>query len=383
MSKKHKIIYRLFHPPIKFFLKLKFGYTYETAKNLPENYIVLSNHVTDFDPIFVAASFPQQMYFVASEHIARWKNFFKFIDYCFAPIMRYKGSIAATTVKEVFQKVRNGHNVCIFAEGCRTWDGITCPILPSTGKMIKKARCGLVTYRLTGGYFVSPNWSKTSNTRKGYIHGAPVNIYTKEQIAEMSVNEINAIITRDLYEDAYERQLQEPKKYTGKNLAEGMENLLFICPSCGNLDTIKSNGNTVSCSACDMQFTYNEYAMLEGIPFKTIRDLAKWQRKQVAEAAKTHSTYTASHGTLSRISNHEETILSEGQIFLTPQSLICGDKEIPLDDILDMAIHGKHGLVFTAQKMYYELLPDNESNALKFLWLYEAYKQKKQYQEEM
>ena len=107
MSKKHKIIYRLFHPPVKLFLKLKFGYTYETAKNLPENYIVLSNHVTDFDPIFVAASFPQQMYFVASEHIVRWKKFFKFIDYCFAPIVRYKGSIAATTVKEVFQKVRN------------------------------------------------------------------------------------------------------------------------------------------------------------------------------------------------------------------------------------------------------------------------------------
>ncbi|MEE1032669.1 MAG: lysophospholipid acyltransferase family protein [Ruminococcus sp.] len=382
MNKKHKLIYGFFHPPVRLFLKLKFGYTYETAKNLPENYIVLSNHVTDYDPIFVAASFPQQMYFVASEHIARWKTFFKFIDYCFAPIMRYKGSIAATTVKEVFQKVRKGDNVCIFAEGCRTWDGITCPILPSTGKMVKKARCGLVTYRLRGGYFVSPNWSNTSNTRRGPIHGAPVNIYTKEQIAKMSVDEINEIINRDLYEDAYEQQLLSPQKYSGKNLAEGMENLLFICPVCGKIDTIRTHENTVSCSACDMKFTYNEYAMLNGISHKTVRELAKWQREQVLEAAENKLSYTADSGSLAKISNHEETIIAQGKITLSSTSLICGEKEIPLEDILDMAIHGKHGLVFTAQKTYYELLPDKEFNALKFLWLYEAYKKMNTTQED-
>ena len=41
------------------------------------------------------------------------------------------------------------------------------------------------------------------------------------------------LLKNDLYEDAYERQLAEPQKYKGKNIAEGMENLLFICPECG------------------------------------------------------------------------------------------------------------------------------------------------------
>lgn len=44
----------------------------ENAEGLPENYIVLSNHVTDYDPLLVGVSFPGQMYFVASEHITRW-----------------------------------------------------------------------------------------------------------------------------------------------------------------------------------------------------------------------------------------------------------------------------------------------------------------------
>ena len=44
-----------------------------------------------------------------------------------------------------------------------------------------------------------------------------------------------------------------------------------------------------------------------------------------------------------------------------------------LSDISDMSIHGRRGLVFNAQKTYYELTPSAEANALKFLMLYEAY----------
>ena len=59
MNRKHRIYWKILRPIGILFAKLKFGYTYEVAKNLPDNYIVLSNHTTDFDPIFVTASFPK------------------------------------------------------------------------------------------------------------------------------------------------------------------------------------------------------------------------------------------------------------------------------------------------------------------------------------
>lgn len=79
-------------------MKLKFGYRYEKpkTKELPETYIVLSNHVTDYDPIFVGMSFRKQMYFVASAHITRWGLASKLLKHCFAPIIRYKGTTAAS-----------------------------------------------------------------------------------------------------------------------------------------------------------------------------------------------------------------------------------------------------------------------------------------------
>ena len=178
MNLTHRIVYAILRWPVALFLWIKFNYRFKVAKGLPDSYIVLSNHVTDFDPLFVALSFPRQMYFVASEHIARWKNAFKFIRFGFDPIMRYKGSVAASTVMEVLRRVRAGNRVCIFAEGARSWDGITNPILPATGKMVKSARCALVTYKIVGGYFASPNWSEGCGTRRGFIRGDVVNVYT-------------------------------------------------------------------------------------------------------------------------------------------------------------------------------------------------------------
>lgn len=370
--KRHKIIWGLLWRPVRLFLKLKFGYKGEVAKDLPENYIVLSNHVTDYDPILVGASFKRQMYFVGSEHIARWKRFYNLLNYAFAPIMRSKGTVAAATVVDILRKVRAGENICIFAEGVRSWDGLSSPILPSTGKMIKSAKCGLVTYKITGGYFVSPMWSK--NLRKGPISGAVNGIYTKEQLADMSVDEINEIIRRDLYEDAYERQLADPKRYKGKALAEGMENLLFICPKCKKVDTVYSEDNSVKCKECDLEFCYNEYGMLEKAPFTTVRELAAWQKEEVEKAVARGDEYTAGRGRLLTVAKHEETTVSEGRVVLSPREFVCGGKSIPFESISDMAMHGKRALVFTADNVYYEMIPEEGFNTLKFQWFYEACK---------
>lgn len=373
MNKRHIWFWRIFRPLLILYTKLKFGYTYEKAKDLPDTYIVLSNHVTDYDPLFVASSFPRQMYFVASEHVARWKTLYRFLKYAVEPIIRLKGTIAASTVIEVLRKVKAGANVCVFAEGVRTWDGVTCPILPSTGKLIKSAKCGLVTYKITGGYFVSPGWSQ-SNLRKGYIHGAPVHIYTKEDIAAMSIDEINAHINEDLYEDAYATQMTDPKKYKGKDLAKYIENLLFICPECSQKGTITSHDDTIECSACHSSFKYNEYGMIENCRFETVRDLSNWQKKEVQKDADNGKTYTADYATLTQIVKHEETLSAEGKLSLSPTHLTCGDKEIPLSKISDIAIHGRHALVFSVGKEYFELLPKTPKHALKFLLLFNAYK---------
>lgn len=370
---RHIVFWRVFRPLVSVFLKFKFGYKFKKAKNLPENYIVLSNHVTDFDPLFVGVSFSRQMYFVASEHISRWKLAYRFLKFGFAPIIRHKGAIATSTVMDVLRTTKKGKSVCIFAEGVRSWDGVTGPILPSTAALVKAAKCGLVTYRITGGYFVSPNWSE-GGTRRGPISGAPVRVFTKEQIAEMSEDEIYEIITTDLYEDAYARQLESPKKYKGKYPARRLENLLFICPNCGQHDSLTSSIDEVTCTACGNRVRYDEYGMLHGTEHTTVKALAAWQMRMVAEDVKNSATYTAPEATVSVIGKESQETIAKGILTLTEQGFSCGDVTIPLSAIPDVAIHGRHALVFSANEQYYEIHIDNNGNAVKFLWFFQLCK---------
>ena len=374
MNDQQKVRFALLRPLVALFLKCAFGYTYDKAKNLPDTYIVLSNHTTDFDPLLVAVSFARPMFFVASEHIARWPVAGKLLTWLFSPIYRKKGASGASTVLEILRHARKGHNVCMFAEGSRSWDGVTGPILPSTAKMVKSAGCGLVTYKITGGYFASPRWGGAS-IRRGKLHGSPVRVYTPETLQTMSNEELHAAIVRDLREDAYARQLADPKPYRSKKRAMFMERLLFICPKCGKRDTIRSAGDTVTCAACDFRMRYDAFGMLQGSNFTTVKELSDWQTQQVQLDLENGTPYTAQNATLTGLQNHEETLLAQGPVTMTRESLCCGDFQVSMRDISDLNIHGQKAIVFTADRKYYELRPAEGFNALKFHLFYHSWKE--------
>lgn len=374
MNKRHQIIYSILRPIVAAVLFFKFKYRKEMAENLPENYIVVANHLTNWDSLFVAAAFRKQMYYVASEHIAR-QSWFWIVDWLLQPIIRRKGTKAVSTVKEVIKITRKGGNVALFPEGDRAWDGITCPIMPATGKMIKSAKCGMVTYRIEGAYFLNPRWSMTM--RKGFVTGKMGKVYTKEQIAEMTAEEINEAIARDLFEDAYIAQEKQPHKYVGDKMAEGMENLLFYCPECGRMDTFTSLEDRVTCRECGHSFRYTEYGMLEGGRFSTIRDFAAWQRDKVDEDAASDKTYTAENANLVSIDmEHNETEVANGPVSMNRKKLVCGTAEFSLDEIDELAIHSRSCIVFTVNKTYYEMRAPERINVFKLWLLYNAHKGK-------
>ena len=368
---RHKLVWGFFTPPVRLLMWLKFGYRARRAKNLPDKYIVLSNHLTDYDPILVGLSFPQ-MYFVGSEHIARWGFVSKFLKWGFDPILRYKGMPATSAIMNILRKIKLGGNVAMFAEGVRSWDGMPSPIAPTTGQLIKNSGVALVTYKITGGYFISPMWSG-KNTRRGKSFGEVVDVYTKEELAEMSVEDINRAIKRDLWEDAYETQQKEMNSYKGKRLAEGFENLLFICPSCKKIETIRSEDCTAYCTNCNFKLTYTELGMLKGAPFNTCKELAAWQKEELNTLAQNSAVFSAEDAELVSVKDHEEELVDKGTLTLSRDFISVGNTEVSLDAITEFSMHGKHSLVFSGRGFYYEINTTKSTNTLRFLLLYNSY----------
>jgi 1-acyl-sn-glycerol-3-phosphate acyltransferase len=344
--------------------------------------LVISNHTTDLDPVFVGCSFPGHLYFVASEHVFRMGFASALIRFFFSPIVFSKGSTDVRALREILGRLRKGSRVCLFAEGDRSFSGRTGRIDESTGKLARLSGAALITYRLRGGYFFSPRWSR--KMRRGPVRGEPVGFYPPEKLKSMTAAEITALIGRDIYEDAYETMRNRARPYRGKALAENLETALYLCPRCGGMGTLRSHGDTLSC-ACGLAVRYDEYGALSPVSrgesaggeqvFSTVSDWWFWQDtavERIARAAGREPVGADAGESLFEVkAGSGLRLLGRGRLSLGREGLCCGETRFPLEDIPELAVTGQRTLVFTARGGRYELRNDKPRSAAKYQRVFE------------
>jgi len=376
----HRFIFRALQILLGPFLKRKLNYCYEKAKPSGRPYIILANHNTDYDPFLIGMAFPDHTYFVASEHIFRWGFLSKIINFMVAPIPRVKGTTEIQTAMEILKRLKAGANICMFAEGNRSFSGETGEIFAATGKLIKKSGVNLITFRFDGGYFTTPRWSET--IRKGVMNGRMVREYTAEELKNMTWKEINSAIERDLYVNAYEEQEKDPVEYKGERLAEHLETALFLCPKCGGIDTLKSMDDRFYCS-CGLDLRYNTYGYFvsnsdEKPPFETVLDWYRYQDDYLRNSLDRFRNlpadepiYTDTDQALWKADWGKNHFVAKGTLIMYNDRLVFDSGEekyiFMLKDITDMQIIQQTVMAFaTHDRQAYEIKCDYPRNALKY-----------------
>jgi 1-acyl-sn-glycerol-3-phosphate acyltransferase len=379
----HRSIFLVFIGFFKAFLPWKFNSQARPVGPLNTPCLVLSNHTTSYDPMILGTSFPMLLHYLASDHIFRLGIVSRLIVALGDPIPRLKATTEIAATKRILQKLRGGDSVCIFPEGNRTWSGETVEIPESVGKLAKKAGVTLVTYRIRGGYFSSPRWSRYS--RKGKLTGNVASVYSSDQIDGMTADELVEAIRKDLYVNAYDDQRIDPIAYPGKNLAEDLELALYLCPSCGGISTLQSKGDSFHCP-CGLELRYNVFGDFETKdgttpPFINVLEWFRWQQTRMNELV------------IAYISKQSNTPLfrdSEQELFLVERAsgqrlagqgylefywnriqLISangGCIVFPLNEVSGMSIHGPKVLVFSTEHgESYEVRTEIRRSAIKYL----------------
>ena len=274
--KRHIFVYHFLRILIGWLIMAICNYSYDYKKIKGRPVLILSNHNSDFDPLLMVITMKRHFKFVASANIMSGPVG-KIIKFLVGPIPREKGAGADSTVQLIIDNLDAGIDVAMFPEGNKSWDGSTNFISRRTAEIFKQTKCGLVTFRFDGGYLRSPRWSRYS--RKGKLHGEIVGEYSYEQLKDLSVDEIYDIIVRDMEADAYQYQEKHHLKYRGKALAEGIENLAYLCPVCHRFDTIRAKGDEFWCD-CGMKAVYDEYGYLKGDQIKDYDTTVKWNAFQ-------------------------------------------------------------------------------------------------------
>ena len=136
---RHLKAWRVLQPLVRMLVTPLFHLSHENLR-VDGPVLLVPNHTNAWDPLLVSTSLKEkQVYYVASEHLFRLGFVSKIIDWAVAPIPRRKASVGTDTVKACLRHLKQGHSICLFAEGEQCWDGITGPVFPATGKLARPA----------------------------------------------------------------------------------------------------------------------------------------------------------------------------------------------------------------------------------------------------
>lgn len=325
-----------------------------------EPFVLLGNHVSKFDVVELALRFRKTPLIVASQLLLTKQPLKFLLTYIARCIPKSKGEADIRTAKHLLKSIRKKYPVMIMPEGDATFFGETGYIEYSTAKLIKKLKVDVIVGLFKGGYLSSPRWatSKRKN-RRVELHYSKV--ISKEEIKDLSVDEIYSIICESMYNNDYNNQREKMINYGGENLAEGLTHILYTCPVCEGLNTIETNGNYIKCTKCGTEGHVDEFGFIHGFKYDNVCD---WNKFQLKFTDRLKESSFSTKGQLSYIDLKNQLRESVGTIYINYKEgkfYLSGPLEVVLkiEELIYPVITIRRNFSFEYDGIYYFIVLDD------------------------
>jgi hypothetical protein len=131
-----------------------------------------------------------------------------------------------------------------------------------SGRLLKKLGVTVYCAKIAGGYMT--NTKHCLDTRPGRVEVVVDTLFTPEQLKAMSDGEVQAALNRALAHDDYLWNREARAAYQGRGeMAKNLHDLLYLCPKCGALHTMRGEGDVIRCAACGNGARVNAHYDLE------------------------------------------------------------------------------------------------------------------------
>ena len=257
---RHRVARRLFGALLYPYIRIKYGVKPKRFASEKRAFLVLYNHQTPFDQFFVALSFSDPVYFLASEDIFSKGAVSSVIRYLTAPIPIKQNTFDLYAVRKCMQVAKEGGTLAVAPEGNRTYSGRTGYMAETVAGLVKRLGLPVALYRIEGGCGVQPRWS--DKTRKGSMRAYVARVIEPGEYASMTERELFEQIKRGLYVD----ENAPTGEYISKKSAEYLERAVYVCPYCG-LSEFESRGTRIKCKKCLRELEYRADKTLKGVGF--------------------------------------------------------------------------------------------------------------------
>ncbi len=242
-------------------------------------FVVIANHQCASDFVNAISLTKEPMHFVISH------SFYNTLPVRF--ILTNTGMIDKnqfqTSINDVTRMravLDNNGILALYPSGLMCEDGLATPTPKSTYQFLKWLGVDVYVIRSTGTYFVSPKWAK--GLRRGRTYLDAYKLISRENLADIDLDEFKNIVSDALDFDAYREQEERLVKYKNADCIEGLENVLYKCPHCSSeFFMAVKNKSVIYCKDCGYEQTADEFGFLHksGSVGEEIRYPSDWSKR--------------------------------------------------------------------------------------------------------
>lgn len=245
-------------------------------------YILLCNHNAFMDfKVATKATFPHSAnYVVAIDGFLKREWLLRLIG-C---ICKRKFTNDTVLIRQLKTVIDRGDIAAIYPEARYSLCGTTALLPDSLGKLCKLLRVPVVSLICHGHHINSPFWALPDRGVK-HTEATMTCLFTKEQLENASLGEINETIQKAFDYDDYKWQKEKNIRIKYKKRAEGLHKVLYQCAACKTEYQMETEGTFLRCKCCGKEWEMNELGELQATngetEFSHIPDWYEWERKNV------------------------------------------------------------------------------------------------------
>ena len=252
----------------------------------PGPIVMIANHASRVDYQFTAPPcYPKKLNYVVG-----YNEFFRFPTSLLLPAMQVIPKKNFTpdphALRQILRVIKNGGNICLMPEGMNSITGMSQPVFPGGGKLLKKLGVPVYYSLIAGGYLSCTK--HCHDQRTGRIEVTVDRMFTPEELKALSPEEIEDRMNRLLAHDDYIWNRERKIRFNGKGqMAKKLDTLLYLCPKCGARYEMDCAGNRMTCRRCfnavELDETYTLHPVGESVCPALVTDWTLLEREKAAE----------------------------------------------------------------------------------------------------
>lgn len=176
--------------------------------------------------------------------------------------------------------------VVMYPEASYSFDGTATPLPETIGRFIKMLGVPVVMICTYGAFARQPLYN-CLRKRKVDVSADMKYLLSAEQVKSMEADEIQEMIEKEFSFDNFRWQQENNICINEPERAEGLNRVLYKCPSCKTEGKMVTKGTKIICQECGKEYELTEYGYLKATEgdaeFDHVPNWYRWERECVRE----------------------------------------------------------------------------------------------------